>query len=52
MIIESKIIDSNIPTLMNEFSVPLTNEDSQKQKTIEYGKEIISDNAISVLANL
>lgn len=52
MIISSKQNDLDITSLMKEFSVLLSNEDSEKQKTVEYGKEIIPDNAISVLSNL
>lgn len=52
MIIESKQNGLEFSSLLKEFSVLLSNEDSEKQKTIEYGKEIISDNAVSVLSNL
>ncbi len=52
MIIESKQNSLDFPLVLKEFSVLLSNETSEKQKTIEYGKEIISDNAVSVLANL
>ena len=52
MIIESRQNVPNITSLMKEFSVILSNEDSEKQKTIEYGKEIISENAVSILSNL
>ncbi|MBR6573120.1 MAG: adaptor protein MecA [Clostridia bacterium] len=52
MIIESKQNCSEFSSLMKEFSLLLSSEDNEKQQTIEYGKEIISDNALSVLANL
>ncbi len=52
MIIISEQIITDIVALIKEFSELLSNEDYERQKTIEYGKEIIGEDAIKTLANL
>ena len=52
MIISSSQATSDITGLFKEFSELLSNEDFEKQKTLEYGKEIISENAVNVLSRL
>ena len=52
MIILSRQNALDISFVMKEFSRLLSNQDNEKQKTIEYGKEIIGDNAVLTLSNL